>query len=370
MHILSRERSACHRWIARALFSAVTVATAMSHETPTYAEDDIGDWPWSSGVFSESMALTDHSPWSVVDRTRPHVNAQYSSRLYPRENVEGQSHKLGLVDHDLRLSASLFKDEIQHWALTQRTRVLDLYTSARVPGTRDSLPENLWDLRLGTSYSRELDNGWRAGCDLSVGSASDSPFASVEELTTEATIFTRIPDGKRNAWHLYLNYSNNREYLRNIPIPGVGYEFFSERESKPWVSGCIGFPVSHVRLFAPPVDFRASYEFPRSIDTEIALSGYFAELYTGFEWTNQRFFRSDRHDRDDRLFFDEKRIKVGLRTIGPPIGKSGRVVLIEIEGGYAFDRAIYEAEYYQDRGDSFMSISDGPYFMVQFRITL
>src|SRR6266852_8307246 len=61
-------------------------------------------------------------------------------------------------------------------------------------------------------------------CALPIfGSASDEPFASLDEVTVRATAFLRVPQGARNAWLFTLNYSNYSEYFAGLPIPGIHY---------------------------------------------------------------------------------------------------------------------------------------------------
>ena len=61
--------------------------------------------------------------------------------------------------------------------------------------------------------------GWGAGA--SVGSASDVPFHSIHETIFSAAARYEIPSKERNSWVFLLNYSNNRTFLNNVPLPGV-----------------------------------------------------------------------------------------------------------------------------------------------------
>jgi hypothetical protein len=67
----------------------------------------------------------------------------------------------------------------------------------------------------------KLDNGWIVGGDLVVGSASDRPFASIDEISFQADALLRVPWRESFAWIFLLNYSNIREFAPHFPLPGV-----------------------------------------------------------------------------------------------------------------------------------------------------
>jgi hypothetical protein len=84
------------------------------------------------------------------------------------------------------------------------------------------------------------------------------------------------------------------------------------------------------------------------------------QLYAAFDWTNQRYFRHERRDDDDRLFYFQKRALAGARWQFDPD------CFLDLSGGWAFDRFWFEGEDYGDRGDNRIDISDGPVMQMRF----
>ena len=82
-------------------------------------------------------------------------------------------------------------------------------------------------------------------------------------------------------------------------------------------------------------------------------------VFAGFDWRNQRYFRADRDNNDERIFYYEKRIGGGLR-----LGVTKQVALT-FEGGWAFDRFYFEGEDYGDRDQNTIEVDDSPYGAVK-----
>ncbi len=104
----------------------------------------------------------------------------------------------------------------------------------------------------------------------------------------------------------------------------------------------------------------SAYLIPRTVHAKISyelVDGL--ALYGGFDWQNQRWFRADRADNDDRLFYYEKKAALGLRW------ELIKNWTIDLQGGYGFDRFFFEGEEYDDRGDNRISLSDGFFIGVQ-----
>jgi len=220
----------------------------------------------------------------------------------------------------------------------------------------------LSDIRFGTAYRRQLDNDWIGGGSFLVGSPSDEPFASGDEIVVSATGFLRVPDGEHNAWLLTLNYANNRDFLANVPLPGAAYYYRVNDQ----LNVLAGIPMMIVNWQpTEKVKVEASYFIPRTIHAQVDYQMLDAlKLYAGFDWTNQRFLRHDRWDDDDRLFYFEKRVALGARW------QVHEKCWIDLAGGWVFDRFWFEGEDYGDRGDNRIDLSDGPVVQLQFALRL
>lgn len=290
------------------------------------------------------------------------VQTDYTVRGSFDEPLTNQRGDLQMTDHRFHLAVPILTEKTSDLTVSLGLKAMDIDSSARFNRSWDALPPELWDLRIGTTYRRKLDNGWTAGGNVTIGSASNHLFASAEEIVASVTGFVRIPHKEHTAWLVFLNYSNEREFCRHIPLPGAGYEIAPDRTFR----ALLGAPFSNVHY--EPIEgltFDARYIIPRTVHAEL---GYRivrpVKVYGGFDWSNQRWFRYDRDDDDDRLFYYEKKVFGGVRW------DIARNVWADFTAGWAFDRSFFEAEGYDERADDVIDIDDGPYLMfnVGFRM--
>lgn len=70
------------------------------------------------------------------------------------------------------------------------------------------------------------------------------------------------------------------------------------------------------------------------------------QSYVGIDFSQQTFFRADRTEKKDRIYFADKKAFVGYKI------KNNDILSTEIETGYAFDRKLFEAKSYSFSPDS------------------
>ena len=306
-----------------------------------------------AALAAPAAAQPDFGQWLDGRLGRRQASAEYQATLYFREDTDQPGRRLRMEEHDLRFSAPILQDETQEWSLSAGLRALDLHTGVRLPDTGEGFPDALWDVRLGTTYRFRLRDSWLAGVNLTFGSASDRPFHSADELSVQAAGFLKVPHGEHGAWVFLLHYANQREFLRHVPLPGVAYSWRpSDR-----LHAIVGLPFLSVRW--KPVEalvLSGSYFVPRTVHAKAAWQFLEAtDLYLGFDWDHQTYFRAGRPDDDDRFFYYEKRLALGVRR------EFGPNVWVDVAGGYAFDRFFFEGEDYGDRGDDRVDVADGPF---------
>jgi hypothetical protein len=280
------------------------------------------------------------------------LRADYRATYYFDEKVKGQATDLGLTQHRVSLSVPIWQSSRDEWALSASVRLQDFDTRAVLPDTGQRFPTELWDVRIGPTYRHRFENGWIAGANVTVGSASDEPFASEDEIVVRAVGFLRVPHGERNAWFFTLNYTNYSEVLGGIPVPGVSYVYSpSDR-----FTAIIGFPFASLQASpAEKLTFELSYLPLRTVRVRANYQLFRPlRLYAGFDWDNEFHLLADRGDKDDRLFYYEKRFTGGARM-------DLRHLTLELSGGYAFDRFYFEGERYADRHENRLDIEAGPF---------
>jgi hypothetical protein len=302
---------------------------------------------------THASAQAELQMWVNPEMGRQIWRSEYRFTHYPDRQVEDQNTDFGLSEHRLSVFAPFYQDTANEWGLSGRVRLQDIDTSARFPDVGGRFPSELWDASATISYRHKFDNGWIAGLALTGGSASDKPFHSEDELYYRGFLMLRVPHGERNAWIFSLLYASDQDVFDlNVPVPGIAYVWnpsdrfnlvigvpFSSIQFKPVESITLEaqyFPVRRVRA-------RATWEIFRPL-----------RAYVGFDWDHDKYFRSDRDDKDDMIFYYEKRLTAGIRFDLRHVG-------FEIAGGWALDRFYYEGESYSDRKDNRISVEDGPF---------
>ncbi len=305
--------------------------------------------PDAAGAFAGGF-----SSWSAPALGHVPFRADYRAAWFPDEHVVGQQTVLGCVRQDLGLSCPLWQDGPDEWAASFNGRGEVFHTHAILPTTGQAFPDELWNVRLGTTYRHEFDNGWIAGGTVSVGSASDRPFHSIEEMTAGVNAFLRVPQGDHNAWLFSLAYSPTSELP--FPIPGVAFLYQPSDRFR----ANIGLPF---QLMYRPVDdltLDLSYMLLRTVHARASYRVYDrVRVYAGFDWDNESYFLSDRADERERFFSYDKRLTAGVLV---PVG---RHVLLDLSGGYVFDRFYFEWRSYSDRNQNRVDVGNGPFGAVR-----
>jgi hypothetical protein len=297
-------------------------------------------------------ALAQSEQWLNPTLGQLTFRGDFRETYYPPERVRGQGSELRIIEHRLSLFSPLWQDSSDEFSLSGSVRFQDLDAHAVLPATGVPFPGELWEVKLGPAYRHKFENGWIAGGGLTVGSASDEPFASVDEVTVRATLFLRVPQGERDAWFFTLNYSNYQEYLAGVPIPGIDYVYSpSDRFTL-----VIGFPFTSLewRPFEK-LTVQLTYVPVRSVRARLTYELFRPlRVYAGFDWDDDWYLRAGRHEKDHRLFYYEKRLTAGLRFDLRHVG-------FEVSGGYAFDRFYFEGSAYKHRNENRIDIHAGPF---------
>jgi hypothetical protein len=304
----------------------------------------------SAGGFSPFMSpVVGHAP----------IRTDYRAIWFSSEPVSGQPTNLGSVQQDFSLSFPLWQCAgTDEWLGSVNLRSEIFHTHAILPDTRQPFPDDLWNVRFGTTYRHLFDNGWIAGGTLTVGSASDKPFHSIDELTAGISAFLRIPQGEHNAWLLSLSYSPVSELP--YPIPGVAFlwqpsENFRANLGVPFQ--VMWRPVDDLTLdlsymLLTTFHARATYRLCRPV-----------RLYVAYATENEAYLLADRLDVNDRFFNVDQRVTGGVQ-----VNISPRAAL-DISSGYLFDHHFFEGKNITN-GTNFnrVDVGDGTYVSAQFRI--
>jgi hypothetical protein len=288
--------------------------------------------------------------WLNPEMGKQIARADYRFTFYPERDVENQPAHFALMEHQATMFTPLYQDSKDEWALAAKGLFQDIDTNARFPDTGGPFPSELWDVSAGISYRHKFDNSWTAGVALTVGSASDKPFHSVDEMYFRFVSLLRVPQGERNSWLFTLIYASDEDIFgKTLPIPGIAYAWVPSDK----FTAVIGFPFSMIR-YKPFESLTLDAEYyPFWTVRTRATWEIFQPLraYAGWQWDSDHFYLADRKDRTDKLFYREMRLYAGLRFDLRHIG-------FEVTGGYAFNRFYFEGEGYSDRNDNRINLGD------------
>lgn len=232
-------------------------------------------------------------------------------------------------------------------------------TTAVLPVSKSRFPADLWNVQLGGGYVQQRDSGWSWGFWGNVGSASDRPFRSIAGDTISGLAFVRLPWTDETGWLLYIVSTTSGQFGRNIPIPGIAYEFQFHK-----LKGAVGFPF--VTLNYRPenwLEFDFNYAALTDVLARMTIHPYRSfRIFADYVWTNESWFRADRTVRQDQLFRYEMRVEGGL---GWSIAKRCD---LRATAGYAFDRFFVENSGYSLTGPNRIDLAPGPFVAAQFEL--
>jgi hypothetical protein len=277
----------------------------------------------------------------------------YRITTFTDEHVRGQDTDFSYIQHRPVLSVPLWQDAVDEWVVSAALRMQDFDTRAMFPDSGGSFPGELWDAAAAITYRHKFENNWIGSVNLSVGSASDKPFNSWDEMYIRATALLRVPQGENNAWLFSILYANDERFffgLSGIPIPGIAYQWVPSK----YFQAIVGIPFTSVQ-FRPVEQFTIDAQYipvrrVRSRATYVVFAPL--RIWLQYDWDNEHYALAGRDDKDDRLFYYEQRVTAGVRFDLRHVG-------IEIAGGRIFDRFYFTGETWSNRDDNRIEVTNG-----------
>lgn len=255
----------------------------------------------------------------------------FRETIYGDAKVSGERRRLQQREWQGRVAGSLWSNE--QWELTAGIEAQDLILNNPNPvldNNYRSFQGSLGARRFGT------ENKIR-GFNVSYGSASDRPFARASNDTASATYLHQV-NGK---WWALVNWSNNRTFLNNVPLPGVFYVAKMSLDE----TLLFGFPaVVWRKRYESGLEFQYFSFLPFNHKAQV---GWFWNMLHGvtlsYEHRPQVYFRDERIVERERLFFVEQRAMLELQGAIIP-----RKLQWQLGAGTAFNRSVYESENFSE----------------------
>ena len=244
-----------------------------------------------------AAAQSELQMWLNPEMGKQIPRADYRYTFYPERKVEDQDAHFAMTEQRVSLFAPFYQDSKDEWAFSAKTLYQDIDTRARFPEAGGVFPSELWDASATVSYRHRFDNSWTGGVALTVGSASDEPFNTVDEMYFRLITLLRVPQGERNSWIFTLIYATDEQIFgQTLPIPGIAYAWVPSDK----FTAVIGFPFSMIR-YKPFENLTLEAEYyPFWTVRSRATWEIFQPLraYVGFQWDSDHFYRADRDGYD------------------------------------------------------------------------
>jgi len=283
----------------------------------------------------------------------------YGVEWFPAQQVQSQDVNFQLVDQNASAGLPIYKGDYGLAALTVGVQNTHYYTDAVLPDSGRLFPEDLWNVKFGLTYIRKFDSGSSLGIITSIGSASDQPFQSIDEINFNLVSFLRKPAANgRDAWMYGVMYSPTGSL--NFPVPILAYEW---NKSEAFQMN-IGIPLSIT--WRPREDWTLTAAYVPLTNGSVMLTHDLTDrwhIYGGYRSIAESYFLSDRVNKDDRFFSLQQRLVTGLRW---DVGKRG---VLDLSTGYAFDRRYGEGENQGSTLHDEVEVEPGAFIGLDFRLT-
>ena len=282
---------------------------------------------------------------------RQDLNAHHQSHAYP-----GARYKVSEGSGDLRI----FHQSNHTASIGFKARQVDTGVNDIRLNSQTSVGRILKNYEANSAYKTKLSGGKVLAASLSYGSTSDRPFKNARDSTINANLAYAFSPENFSQWVLLINYSNNRGFLNNIPIPAFAYIY---RNSSGWIY-TFGIPFAFITYVSPKKELFRFAITPGSLlyQGNTALSpGLF--LTHEISYRAQGYLHSEREDDEERFFLVEKNIEVGLKQF------LGRRLNLSLSTGLSFDRNYYEAtNIFSNEGETY-DIANDYYLKSSFNFT-
>jgi len=288
------------------------------------------------------LTAAERAPFRFVTSFAPERSVRDSADTLSIHSIAAQiGFPLQIYDNGMLIGTSSF-------------RYTRLSTDAVLPQSGTSIPDELWDIRVGLLTTRDLSNGWKVGGLFNIGSASDQPFESFDVLTLMSLGFLNVPARNQDSWNFSLIYSPTSQI--RFPIPAIAYVWRPNDQ----LEAQIGLPASLTYAPNDSFSFRARYTPVTDVFVEARqmLSRDWS-LFGRYQIVSDTYFLADRADREARFFQFEQQLSAGLSRQLP------KGFSLDLSAGYLFDRRLFQSEDFDLNSNDMIDIESGVAYTLQ-----
>jgi hypothetical protein len=286
--------------------------------------------------------------FNFLSSETPFTSIELDGAFHPASSLEDTSAKTQIINSGVNVIQRVYKDDKQFISIGAKYQKLDL--TADTP-----LLHDYYNQQGVLSYKRNFDSDKFWLGSVSYGSTSDEPFKSSDDNTLSVNYIQKV----NSKWFIAGNYSNNRAFLNNVPLPG----FFYIKEMTPEKILVLGFPVIY---WMRPLSesFTLSYlgllPWTHLLKILYTKWGLF-KPYIGLEQSPQTYFRRERDEQFDRFFWFERRIGLGVE------GRISQHLKFDVTNGLAFDRQFFEARNFTQEKNFLINVENSYFVGLKLR---
>ena len=283
--------------------------------------------------------------------------ASYRVAWLNSESITGTGLQFESVREDWSISVPVWRDGSDRLSFTARLAYTQITSDAMVPKEGGAFPGSLWDVGFGLNFQHRFENNWTGGLGIMLGSASNQPFSSLDEIRVGFNAFLHVPANEHAFWNFSLAYAPFGELA--FPVPGVAYVW----QPSEYLRMSIGIPFSIMWRPTPDLMLDASYMPLTNVRARISYRfNPRLNWYGEYVQSAEGYYLSDRTDPKDRLLFRDGRLETGLQCRFASRG------MFEVFGGYVFDRSISEGPEAGGLGADAIFINPGAVFGARLQI--
>lgn len=263
--------------------------------------------------------------------------------------MSGESRSNPEQDQSFYIQAPVYQSAKDQFLADWSWNSVQLSTDEKL-SNGSSIPNSLYNAQFSATWKHLEDQQRFWGLMTSYGSASDHLFDSNDTTTLSVTALYSESSDPTRRWVWFLNYSNNRIFLNNIPIPGFAFIYTPSKDTVM----LLGLPFVFFRhnwddrwstdAFLGPFVGRADLSYSFVERTPLNMS----QAYLALESIPQTFYRAERTDTDQRLFVTQSKALVGYKQGLFP------GTFLNFYGGLAFSRGVDEESNFEYKSSTFV----------------
>lgn len=235
------------------------------------------------------------------------------------------------------VSFPVHKGESSTLALTARGQRTLLNRSLVFADRGVAVPKEFGTVEVGAAYTKKTLTSGRMSVSGTIGAAGTRVLDNGRSPILTANFVLDKPAAEGNSWLYFVNYSNNRTLLNNIPLPGIAYSF-----NKPTSKIVVGLPFSFL-LFRPDPWLFVSVLSPFFATADLGYRVWGPiQIYSSVGWT-PRAYQNLVDGSEDRLIYNKKEAALGARAFFGPLGSLSIAYVQEFDRKFLLGRSVSDA---------------------------